>query len=482
MIKRLISAVLCFLMLASLAACGSGLGVNTGKDASTRILLEGDSAKVIGGGAAVKGSEIIISAAGSFTVSGKLDNGRIRVDTGDEPGRVSVTLDGADIHCPDGAAIYIEQAKDVTIYLADETRNSVSSGDNDTVSAEMEDSNGAAVFSEDDLCFSGTGSLTVNGLINNGITCKDDLRIESGEIVINAANNGIKGSESVTIDGGVISVISGNDGIKSTSANKEGKGYVAVNAGAVSIDSVGDGISAETELNINGGTLNISTSGSASGESCKALKAKTGLYVSDGVIELNAADHAIHCTAGISINGGVFTVQTSSGKGIAAHDDISISGGSLCINSSSDGIESMGDLLIKGGVLDITSGSEGLRAGESNSNIGDITIEDGDISITASGDAVDAKGSLQVSGGKIFAIGNSKKLKSFDDTSTQPFICVSLSGGTPDTVSVSDSGKELCSISSAYSFNSVLYSSGELKSGCEYAVNSLRSSQTALAD
>ncbi|MCQ2561509.1 MAG: carbohydrate-binding domain-containing protein, partial [Clostridia bacterium] len=61
-------------------------------------------------------------------VTGKLNNGCIVVNTGEDAQKVTLVLEGAEISCADGAAIRCEQAKKLTIKLAPETENILSSG------------------------------------------------------------------------------------------------------------------------------------------------------------------------------------------------------------------------------------------------------------------------------------------------------------------------------------------------------------------
>lgn len=83
----------------------------------------------------------------------------------------------------------------------------ISSGESDTLGA-------AYTFIE-------LGStITVNGKYKNGITSKDDLKIESGNITINAKEDGVLGKDSVVITNGNITINSGG-GSKNVSVRQE---------------------------------------------------------------------------------------------------------------------------------------------------------------------------------------------------------------------------------------------------------------------
>ena len=234
-------------------------GLFSASEADGRLItLNGDSAGFHGSGIAVNGSEIILTEPGEYVVTGKLNNGRIVINTGASDEKISVTLDGANITCLDGPAIYIIQAKKAKLYMAEGTENTVTSGTEELLATHDDSRSAAAIFAEDDLDIKGPGKLTVNGYINNGITCKDDIDLDGGTVLINAANNGIKGSESVEVNDGVITITCGNDGLKATST-KIGKGYVEINGGSLSIYCEGNGISAASDFVMTGGNTEIYT-------------------------------------------------------------------------------------------------------------------------------------------------------------------------------------------------------------------------------
>ena len=58
---------------------------------------------------------------------------------------------------------------------------------------ESTDEPNAAIFSKSDFIFIGKGSLNVQGKYNNGITSKDDFKIQSGNITVNAVADSLRG-------------------------------------------------------------------------------------------------------------------------------------------------------------------------------------------------------------------------------------------------------------------------------------------------
>ena len=222
------------------------------------ITLNGDSATFRGSGIAVNGSEITLTEPGEFVVTGKLNNGRIVINTGSSEEKISVVLNGADLTCLDGPAIYVVQAEKVRLCMAEGTENTVTSGTEELMETHDDSRSGAAIFAEDDIDIKGPGKLTVYGYLNNGITCKDDIDLDGGTLEIHAANNGIKGSESIEVNDGSITITCGNDGLKATST-KIGKGYVEINGGSLTIYCEGNGISTASDFVMTGGNTEIYT-------------------------------------------------------------------------------------------------------------------------------------------------------------------------------------------------------------------------------
>ena len=442
--KKILAGALIAALLLALTGCGD-MVIGASQDGKTGagaaaadpgeagvITLKGDSASYPGGGVSVSGSTVTVSAPGEYILRGTLDDGRIVVNTGENPGDVILTLDGADITCLQDSAIYVAQAKNVDIVLAAGSENRIVSGtETDLAAYDPTTASGAAIYAEDDLDIKGEGALTVYGYLNNAITCKDDLDIMGGTLTVTAANNGIRASESVCITAGTVTVDAGNDGVKSTSAVKEGKGYVEISGGSVTVRSGGDGISAETELRISGGAIDILTSGNTDLVSSKGLKARTDVVVSGGEVRVDATDI------------GVKAKQT---------------------------------LRVLGGALTVAAGEDGLRAGSAGTgfgaSVGTVEIAGGTILVSAATDPIDARAKLTVSGGTVLACGSSKTLKGFSADSAQPFIQANTRGEAGSALSVADgAGAELGAMTAAYGYNTVLFSSSELTAGQTYTIH-----------
>lgn len=268
----------------------------------TQINLSQDNTSVLGEGAEVLGNKITIDRGGIYQISGALENGQLYIKAGSQD-IVVLKLNGAEITNEIEAAIYIENAKNTILWLADDTTNKIQSGmvteivavkennnqednsqENNNQNNNQEDNSqennnqnnnqkdnsqedttqeaaGGAIYSRDDLSIIGSGLLEVSGYLNNGIHTTNDLVIIDGNIEVKSVNNGIKGKDSVTVLGGDITITSGNDAIKSDDTTGEGYGIVIIEEGNISIDSQGDAVQAETVLDITGGTITIVSGG-----------------------------------------------------------------------------------------------------------------------------------------------------------------------------------------------------------------------------
>ena len=227
--------------------------------ADTYINL-GTSTTVEGEGAVVENNKATINKAGTYSVSGKVDDGQIIVNAGKED-KVYIILNGADITCKDSSPIYVKQAKKAVIALEDGTENNITDGENYVLEDALSDEPNSAIFSKDDLTIIGTGKITVNGNYNHGIVSKDDLKLQSGNIVINANNDGIKGKDCINVTDANITINSEGDGMQSNNDTDETKGYVYIEGGSINITSGQDGIQAQTQLLVADGDINIKTGG-----------------------------------------------------------------------------------------------------------------------------------------------------------------------------------------------------------------------------
>ncbi len=316
-----------------------------------KVSVDMSTLSVSGDGASVSDNTLTISNGGVYTLSGKNSDASIVISTDD---KVKLKLNGVNITSSGAPVIYVENADKLYIDTEDGTDNSLVSTAADT----------AAIRSKDNLKIKGGGTLNITSA-DNGIKCSDNLKIEGGNINIDAKSDGINV----------------NDTFEMTDGN-------------LKITAVGDGIDSSSIANISGGTIDITTNGTPTetsqteqssdeqnrpktplGESSsvefetssKGIKADWMIKLSGGKINVNSADHAIHCTSDIETDGANLTLASQYKKGISAHGSITIDGAdtSIDVTKSAEGIEGKTKLTINNGNIKINSTDDGLNAGTS---------------------------------------------------------------------------------------------------------------------
>lgn len=466
--KKTLSLILILALVFVLCACGDKPEAESVQENAPEaepaadagvIDLAGSSIGCTSQTVSISGATATITAGGEYTLRGKLDNGQIIVNAAEEGARVLLHLDGVSISNSTEPCILVQQCDKLKLILDEGSENMLTSGAEGELTPAAEDANGGVIFSEDDLDLEGSGKLTIRGYVNNGVTCKDDLAVQGGDITVLAANNGLRGSESVEIEAGKLNITAMGDGIKSTSAKKENKGYVSVSGGEIIINCGGDGIAAETQLLISDGSFTIATDGEPELGSSKGLKGQTGVQITGGDFTLATTDHCIRSGADVEISGGSFALESSMGRGVSARGDLLISGEpTFAVDAIEDGLYSEAELRIDGGSFSIAAGEDGLHAGQSGSGEGVVNINGGSILISAYQDGIDAKVALNVNGGNVLACGKSKTPKMASAQSAQSSIYCELSGHAESPLLITMDGSTVGELNAVYPFSSVLFS------------------------
>lgn len=147
----------------------------------------------------VDGGTVTISAAGTYRLSGSLSDGQVVVAAGEED-VVRIILDGAEISSSTGSPFVVQSANGAIVFLADGSTNALR--DAATYADTAEDAPNAALYSMADLTIAGTGSLSVKGNFNDGISSKDGLVLAAGNVTVDATDDGIVGKDyAVLLDG-----------------------------------------------------------------------------------------------------------------------------------------------------------------------------------------------------------------------------------------------------------------------------------------
>lgn len=306
------------------------LVANSSFSSTVKINFDGNSATIensVSGVTITQSSGDVVvnsSATGvAYELSGTTTNGSIKIYSDK---KFKVTLNGVSITNNDGPAINIQSGKRAFIVVADGTENKLT--DAATYATSTEDQNGT-IFSEGQLIFSGTGTLTISGKAKHAIASDDYIRIVEGNIIVSdAISDGLHSNDGIYIDGGKLNIVASSDGIEAE------KGVVIVNGGEITLKVADDGIVASYEdgdetiipdVIINGGKINIETTGSGG----EGIESKATLSINSGEIYIKAIDDAINAGKAININGGTIVAYSTTNDGIDSNGTMTITGGHI---------------------------------------------------------------------------------------------------------------------------------------------------------
>ena len=490
----------------------------TNEVGDTEIILMGNDVTVNGGGAKFDGSTVHINRAGTYSISGTLDNGRILVRAKGED--VVLILNGVNVTCADSAPLYIHKANSVTVILNGNTENVFTDGSSYNYgweySSEVDGEPDACVFSKADLIIRGTGILKVNANFKNGIVSKDNMKIINTNVSVTAVNNGINGKDSLTVQNSTVEVNAGGDGLRSTKDNDAALGWADLIDSNIYITSAGDGIQTETAVSVTNCSMSIKTgNGSDSavtdGTSCKGIKCNQGyavinsgniifdtqddafnvvgdLTVNGGTMNIASGDDALHSDANIYVTDGMI-VATTCNEGLESMT-VNVSGGKIYINAKDDGINTAGGageegfdgmammkpmanennyVSISGGYIVISSQGDGI---DSNGN---IYMSDGTLIVngpTSGADgAIDYDGDFYLDGGLLIATGSAMMAQAPDNL-TQYCIAANLDKTVGEGTCICiEGGGESFVFSISKDIQNIVFSSPMLKEGTEYTIS-----------
>jgi len=283
----------------------------TNTEGATQIAASGDSIVVTGDGAVAENGKVTIRKAGTYLLSGTLEEGQLRADA-EEGAEIILVFDGFKISNSTDAPLLFESGSSITLVLKDGSKNAVT----DLRSSAEE--NKAAIYTKSDLTISGNGTLDVTGTAEDAIHSKTNVTVRGGTINLKAGDDAIHADETLTILDGKVTVLESEEGLE---------GLV---------------------VDIQGGDITVNAS-------------DDGLNASDGSGSDKAPGQATE-GAEIRISGGVLTGKAG-GDGIDSNGDLIISGGTVVVDGPSDGgnapIDYDGKGVISGGTV-FVSGDSGM--------------------------------------------------------------------------------------------------------------------------
>ncbi|MBQ7272885.1 MAG: carbohydrate-binding domain-containing protein [Bacteroidales bacterium] len=370
----------------------------------------------------VSGAQVTITYTGSenvvYKLTGSSSNGFFKLYSSKKQ---ALWLSGLSLTCTSGAAINNQSGKRTFVYV--DGTNTLADGSSAAYSTSSDEDMKGVLFSEGQLCFSGSGSLTVtanNKQSKSGIISDDYVRVlGSPTIKVTAgssAGHGIRGKEYVQLSNGTLNV-------STSAAMKKGigsDGYVLVENGTHTITVTGGvaydsddaeykgtaGIKADNYFGMTGGTVTITNSG-AGGKGIAAgsydyvstnSTAISDSYMTGGTLKVTTTGSESNDVSSKAIKIGY---KQKSGNSYLYGGNFKVSGGSIVASASkSETIETKGTLTVTGGEIYSTSSAD-----DAINSYGNMTISGGYVyAYTTKGDAMDANGNLTLSGGYVFAV------------------------------------------------------------------------------
>lgn len=344
-------------------------------------------------------------------------------------------------------------------------RNIIIANGTTNILSDSEDSDGKAVINTKGATnISGFGTLTVNASKKHGISSDNDININDATININhtaATSKGLKSDTNIIISSGDITIVSsgtleleeldlGYDATYCTGIGADGN--FEMSGGRLDItlpvsNEAGRGVKVDGDISILGGEINIvshsggdtytNSDGEIDSYKSSCIKADGNIYLSSGVITLEAtgdagkcvnADGAIYIGIEDGDNDLVLDMKTTgekfyeSGygedadyanpKALTAEGNLYVYGGDITVyteNDGGEGLESKDTVHIFDGNISIDTYDDAIN-GKYH-----VQFDGGTLYVNARGnDAIDSNGTITINGGLIVAAGTTAPEGSFD--------------------------------------------------------------------
>ena len=348
--KRTTIILALVLTLSLLSGCAADQKENTATVSGTEIQFsDGKIAAASADGVEINGTDLTITASGTYVLSGNCADGSVTVEKGTDG--VTLVLNGLTLTSETTAPIVCGKGSEVTIEAATGTENTLT----DTESNNDDESGNADAE-------------------NAVIKCKD-------------------GSQVVLCGAGTLNVqANGKNGIKSGATTEDGEASLTIRDLTLNIDApVNDAVNAETALEVESGALTLSAGDDAlhcdyalnigaegtDGPSVTVTSCNEGLEgaavnVFSGSISIQSTDDCINAANAdlsgysyeLNIFGGTITARSDNGDGFDSNGDLAISGGYVTVwtanAADNEPLDADGTVAVSGGTVLAAGGSGGM--------------------------------------------------------------------------------------------------------------------------
>ncbi len=279
---------------------------------------------------------VTISEAGTYVLTGKLENGQVIVDA-DVKDEVTLVLDSVSINCESSDPIYINSAKKIIISPKDYSSNYIKlqGGNID----ENINKNLYGIYSLVDMEIRGESDkgviIEITSEYGGGINSHKNLLIQDGEYIIESENTGILADNKIDIKDAKCIIYSDGHGVYTN-------GNTIIERSDIDVSSKNDCITSVKNTNLFESTM-------------------TG-YSMNNVIYSSGEVNIIDSN----------TIMRGGNNGISTESKIVVSGSRVAMNTDDDAIKVDENINVLSSDIDITSEASGI-----NAKYGDINVEDG---------------------------------------------------------------------------------------------------------
>lgn len=360
------------------------------------------------------------------------------------------------------------------------------------------------IASKDGLVIA-AGTVTVTAA-DDAVRGKDYLVVQGGELTVTAGGDGLKADNDedteagyVSVSGGAVDVTAEGDGVDAATDLVVTGGRLSVGSGGGSGTQPSDDTSAK---GLKAGVIGVLAGGTVTVDaSDDAVHSDGAVHFAGATVSAASGDDGVHAEGDLVVDKGTVKV-TSAVEGLEGFD-IAVKGGFVSVVSRDDGVNASGSsgsaqeqggggpggggpggggggesagayrLTVTGGTLLVDSEGDGLDSNGTAAITGGTVVVNGPQQ--GGNGALDVNGTFTIGAGTLLASGSSGMVVTPGEDSAQGWLSATLDSSVPagTTLHVVDpDGKVVATYVTSKQIQNVVYSSTAIKSGKEYRIYS----------